>query len=335
MDQGRAAETGEHRHTGMSQRAARVAVIGAGVSGLTSGIVLAESGYDVTLFAAEIFATTSAVAAAIWYPYHIRPKEKAEGWGRSSYDEFLLLAGDRSSGVELIELHAFSIETQRRLPRWSFGMKGRYLRSEEIPSAYRYGFAVTVPLMQTPLYLPYLRRRFRRAGGLIRKRTIRDIGELTREFAAIVNCSGYGARTLCNDRRLRPGSGVVVLTPNPGIDRALVYAEDPDSLTYVIPRRDDCVLGGTDDQVESTTVSRSLAKAIYQRCLRVEKTLPGMVKAVAGIRPIRFEVRLELERVDGVPVVHNYGHGGAGFTVSWGCAREVVRKLDRAMRQSR
>ena len=46
-------------------------------------------------------------------------------------------------------------------------MSGRYLRPEEIPPVYRYGFAVTVPLIQTPIYLPYLRRRLRMAGGRI------------------------------------------------------------------------------------------------------------------------------------------------------------------------
>jgi len=318
----------------MKAQPARIAVIGAGVSGLTSGVVLAEGGYDVTLFADEIFATTSAVAGAIWYPYHIRPKAKVERWGRSSYDEFVRLAADRSTGVELIEFHVFSIKARRRIPSWARGMSGRYLRAEEIPSAYRYGFAVAVPLMQTPLYLPYLRRRLRQAGGRIRKRTIHDLGELTTEFDAIVNCSGYGARTLCNDRKLRPGRGIVVITSNPGIDRALVYAEDPAALTYVIPRRNDCVLGGCDDSVESTSVPDSLSRAIYERCRQAEKRLPEMKVAKVGIRPIRSEVRLELERVNGTPVIHNYGHGGAGFTVSWGCAREVVRKLDRAMHRS-
>jgi D-amino-acid oxidase len=313
----------------MSRRAARVAVIGAGVSGLTSGVLLAESGYDVTLFADEIFATTSAVAGAIWYPYHIRPKAKVERWGRSSYEEFVRLAADRRTGVKLIEFHVFSIKVQRRIPSWADGMSGRDLRPEEVPAVYRYGFAITVPVMQTPLYLPYLRRRLRRAGGRLRRRKIANIGELTHEFDAIVNCSGYGARKLCNDRKVRPGRGIVVLAPNPKINHAFVYDEDPRALTYVIPRGTDCVLGGCNDAVESTIVPKSLSRAIYKRCKRVEKTIPEAITALAGIRPKRSEVRLELERVNGTPVVHNYGHGGAGFTVSWGCAREVLRKIER------
>ncbi|HEX3069236.1 MAG TPA: FAD-dependent oxidoreductase, partial [Thermoanaerobaculia bacterium] len=118
--------------------------------------------------------------------------------------------------------------------------------------------------------------------------------------------------------------------------RALVYIEEADAMMYVIPRQNDCVLGGCDDEDESTTVDPALARAIYERCRLIENTLPEMVgPGEAGIRPIRSPVRLELKRLDGTPVVHNYGHGGAGFTVSWGCAREVLRKVDRALRQSR
>jgi D-amino-acid oxidase len=47
--------------------------------------------------------------------------------------------------------------------------------------------------------------------------------------------------------------------------------------------------------------------------------------ALVGVRPVRPKgVRLELEDVDGRAVIHNYGHGGSGFTVSWGCAEEVA-----------
>lgn len=46
---------------------------------------------------------------------------------------------------------------------------------------------------------------------------------------------------------------------------------------------------------------------------------------IAGLRPFRdSSYRLEPEIVSGKFVVHNYGHGGAGITMSWGCAQEVV-----------
>jgi len=51
----------------------------------------------------------------------------------------------------------------------------------------------------------------------------------------------------------------------------------------------------------------------------------------AALRPARDRVRLELERRSGMaPVVHCYGHGGAGVTLSWGCADEVASLVGRA-----
>ena len=47
-----------------------------------------------------------------------------------------------------------------------------------------------------------------------------------------------------------------------------------------------------------------------------------------GLRPSRSEIRLELEEIEGRLVVHNYGHGGAGVTLSWGCAEDVVSLIE-------
>jgi len=57
--------------------------------------------------------------------------------------------------------------------------------------------------------------------------------------------------------------------------------------------------------------------------------LPGMsgrqvLDVLVGLRPGRPTVRLEAEQCGDSLVVHNYGHGGGGFTLSWGCAEEVL-----------
>ena len=65
----------------------RVAIIGAGVSGLTCGVVFAERGYRTAIFAEETGQqTTSAVAAAIWYPYDAEPVDKVIAWAMQSYE---------------------------------------------------------------------------------------------------------------------------------------------------------------------------------------------------------------------------------------------------------
>ena len=261
------------------------AIVGAGVSGLTCAAVLADAGFGVTVFAKETRATTSAVAAAIWYPYHIEPREKVERWARASFREFERLSREPGTGVEMVDFDVF-------------------------------GERMRVPLIETPVYLPWLRRRVPR----IERRTIGNLAALARDFDVVVNCAGLGARKLCGDALLTPGRGVVLRTANPGIVRHFVSGAG-DTLTYVLSRPGDVVLGGTDDASESRHVPRALAEEIYARCAAVEPRLPRQYAVDVGFRPLRDEVRLEREG----NIVHNYGHGGAGFTVSWGCAADVLK----------
>jgi D-amino-acid oxidase len=283
-------------------------------------VVLAEGGFDVTLFARDVYKTASAVAGAIWYPYHVEPRVKVERWGLTTYHELAALVADRSSGVSMVEFQIVSRHMRRRFPRWSREMKRRYLDPAEC-DPYPYGFSIEVPLIETPLYLPWLRRRLRRAGGSVVRRTVGGLEELTGDFSAVVNCAGLGARKLCDDKLLRSGRGIVVKTDNPGDLRTMVCPEG--KLTYIVPRRSDVVLGGTDDRSEERIIPSGLASAIHARCTEVENRLPAEFEPDVGFRPLRREVRLERER--GTRIIHNYGHGGAGFTLSWGCARDVLR----------
>ncbi len=69
------------------------------------------------------------------------------------------------------------------------------------------------------------------------------------------------------------------------------------------------------------------AEAIVARCTWVRPELAGarVVDHRMGLRPARPRVRLAVEELPGgTRCVHNYGHGGAGVTVVWGCAREAA-----------
>ena len=260
----------------------RIAVVGAGVSGLTCGVVLGEGGHEVTIVARELDATTSHAAAAIWYPYHVAGAE-LEAWARETREVLERLCSEPAAGVSLIDFH----------------VKGEGV--------------LRVPLMDVTRYLPYLRARFR---GEVVRREVGALDELG-GFDRIVNCAGFGARALCGDEALVPGYGVSVIVDRPELDYALVHPDDP--LMYVIPRTDDCLLGGYDAPVppDEGEIGR-----IVERCRAVVPQVSTTVRGVRhGIRPLRPSVRLEREG----NVVHNYGHGGAGFTLSWGCARAVER----------
>jgi D-amino-acid oxidase len=86
------------------------------------------------------------------------------------------------------------------------------------------------------------------------------------------------------------------------------------------------VLGGTaDDTRADRQPDDEVAARILQRCVAIEPRLAGLpvLEHRVGLRPARARVRLEREGT----VVHNYGHGGAGVSISWGCAREVTRAV--------
>ena len=148
---------------------------------------------------------------------------------------------------------------------------------------------------------------------------------------AVIDCAGLAARELASDDLLYPLFGQIVITELGGYDRAITVTDDRDHerVFYAIPRRDELVLGGCSipwppgqpAAIDPAITTRILAHA---RALGLDV---GPVRAVrAGLRPYRLEVRLERDPRD-PRVIHNYGHGGAGYTLARGCADEVVALL--------
>src|SRR3712207_8147575 len=81
---------------------ARVLVVGAGVTGLSCAVRLLEHGHDVGVVARDLpLETTSAVAAALWYPYLAHPPERVGAWAHATYAELARLAGDPETGIAL------------------------------------------------------------------------------------------------------------------------------------------------------------------------------------------------------------------------------------------
>ncbi|MCY3002687.1 MAG: FAD-dependent oxidoreductase, partial [Planctomycetota bacterium] len=145
----------------------------------------------------------------------------------------------------------------------------------------------------------------------------------------VVNCTALGSRELLGDRELRPIRGQLVRVERGSVARFVLDDFDPRGVTYVIPRSTDCIVGGTTDEgAEELLTSDAHTRSILQRCGELEPRLAGakVLGVSVGVRPARTSVRVEREQPrPGVTLVHDYGHGGAGVTLSWGCAREVVR----------
>ena len=173
---------------------------------------------------------------------------------------------------------------------------------------------------------------------LIQRQRIDSFHEIGGKYDCIINCTGLGARHLANDDSMMPIRGHVLRVQAPWI-RYHIEAEgdDESQICYIIPNSETIVIGGTKQVGDEDPVPRDDdRRAILERAAKAHPSL-GAAKIVGewvGFRPGRPSVRLETENtvnndndIHGKRplIIHNYGHGGSGLTLAWGCAGGVVR----------
>jgi D-amino-acid oxidase len=298
---------------------ARVVVVGAGVVGLTVAVRLAEAGHRVDVVARDLpLETTSVVAAALWYPYEARPQDRVAAWAARGYAALAALAADPASGVRLaIGTEVLPAGTPD--PWWAAGVPD--LTRTPPPPGWDDAWSFTAPLVDMPVHLVWLRERLEELGGTL---TRMSLAELPRpEGGLVVNCAGLGARLLAHETDVHPARGQVLLLEGIDLDRWWLDGSDHETPTYVVPRSDRVVVGGTFEEGEwSRSPDPATTESILRRAARLVPAVEGgrVVAQRVGLRPVRSQVRLE--RVG--DVVHCYGHGGAGVTLAQGCAEEVV-----------
>jgi D-amino-acid oxidase len=296
----------------------RVVVVGAGIVGLTCAIRLLESGRRVDVLARDLpLETTSSVAAAIWYPYLAFPQDRVTAWGRATYAEFARQAADGVDGV-VIRRGTELMRDPTPDPSWIDAVRGLHRVSP--PEPYADAWSFLTPVIDMPRYLGRLTDRVMDAGGTITRMALARLPQAP----LVVNCSGLGSRLLAEDSSTTPVRGQVVVVEQFGLEEWWLGEEVAgDVPTYVIPRTSDVVLGGTDDVGQwSRTPSAAVAEDILRRAAALVPAVADaqVLRHRVGLRPARPEVRLE--RVG--DVIHCYGHGGSGVTLSWGCADEVL-----------
>jgi D-amino-acid oxidase len=318
-----------------------VTVIGAGVVGLTTAVCLAEAGLVVALHAAEPpLQTTSLAAGAIWGPHLVGPRDRVADWAARTLSTLRALTGAGHQFIELTPGIAASRQAETAAPEFAAGAADLSpCPPADLPPGYLTAWRLSAPLVTMPEYLSWLHERYLSAGGraitVIRYPTLADAirGAATR---VVVNCTGCGAHDLVPDPQVIPVRGQAVVVANPGISRFFVGTGPGGHLTYYFPHRDRVVLGGTEQPGDwNREPDPGIARQIIDACTAIEPALRGaaIIEHRVGLRPVRPEVRLEaMQTPEGVTVVHNYGHGGAGVTLSWGCAREAAELVQDALR---
>lgn len=302
----------------------KATVIGAGVSGLSSALNLQLAGFDVRILTRDPpQASASAAAGAVWSGGSVAGRPRR--WADDSLAHFLRLAERADSGVGLRRMRQLFPERvglpwfKDKLPFFA------KMPAADLPPDSGDGWIMDVPVVAPPRYLQYLQEQFLGAGGHLDAREVASLDGLADDSRLLVNCTGAWAKIVTPDPDVFPIRGQTLLVDAPQIRSGTMRASDD---TYLFPRDDGILLGGIYQYYSwRQEVDQAQSRDILERCAQIEPAVTdaAIIRTAVGIRPGRATVRLEAEqRADGRTVIHNYGHGSIGFTLSWGCALEVL-----------
>lgn len=316
----------------VEKKKSRAAVVGIGVIGLTTAILAQDAGYQVTIYSDLLPSeTTSTVAGATFAPYAVPLTAKVLDMVEDGWDCFAALARKTEQTGVRRELY-WEIESQpfnpKRVPYLHVMQDVQVHERPAVPGGYAHGVRYGTFLIDMHVYLPYLVERFKANGGLFVQRKFHGLQELAQLEADLVfNCTGLGARTLVGDENVIPLKGQLALIgPRPEMEWAIKH---DGFYAFPQPQTKRTILGGTTVENFDTSVEPGVTQTIVNGNKRI---LPGLTeadvkKSVVGLRPYRKgDVRVEAQDVEGRLIIHNYGHGGAGVTLSWGSARLALSK---------
>lgn len=231
----------------------------------------------------------------------------------------------------------------------------RVLDKDTLPQGIDSATSFTSVCINTAIYLPWLVSQCLKNGVKFRRANFKHISEAcsltvdsSKKIHLVVNCTGLGAAKLggVEDATVFPARGQIVVVRNCAGKMVDLSGTDDgdDEACYIMTRAagGGTVLGGSyqkgnwESQVDPNLAIRIMKRAIAA-CPSLTKgqgveTL-DIIRHGVGLRPVREGgARVEKERNDGLWIVHNYGHGGAGYQSSYGCAEEAVNLVQEALK---
>jgi D-amino-acid oxidase len=288
---------------------------------------------------------------------------RSKEWCITSYNIFATLAAELETGVRMRPVVFFFKRPIEDIPSeyskmrefrtqvQGFQRSSNLIQDNHINANHELKDAYTflAPMVDTDAYMDWLLKRALNLGVKIENRKIsgnllKQEKSLKAEFGVdvIVNCSGLGSIELANDDTMYPLRGALVRVHNdgktmPSILKSYCMSFDDSTpgqdMIYIIPRGDNMlVLGGLVEPDQWTTDigldNYQPVRDMLERCIDFlpileDASVDNMEPVRVGLRPSRKEnIRLEVE--PNSSIIHNYGHGGSGVTLSWGCAIEVA-----------
>ncbi|CAG2181393.1 unnamed protein product, partial [Oppiella nova] len=155
-------------------------------------------------------------------------------------------------------------------------------------------------------------------GGKVVQKRVNNLKELIGKYDIVINCMGVEANKFGDDKGVYPIRGQVYRVNAPWIKHGVMAGDH-----YILLNSETVVLGGTKQKGDwNRDVYVKDSEDIMDGCAQLVpsvRTAPIMSEWV-GLRPGRDSVRLETEVISNwgkkLHVVHNYGHGGSGVTLS-------------------
>lgn len=345
-----------------------ILIIGGGIQGITTGIVLESLGHDTVIKTEyipyddgidgdEIHSLATNYAAASVYPTKVQHHKTMEELLQEANICFGELMDTHFSSSISEQIHfglseANNINCEDKAPKDCYDIErypGKVPKREKkhISGVYYQEYFV-----EMPEYVPNLYKTYKNLGGKVVKEKVSENDIKNNDYEYSINCTGYWSRELFNDKSMKAKRGHIVkyeyrkLRNYLGDNFAYTYEPDDCDSVYMYSRNDNILFGGTkqpgtpDPDSEEWNGEKSRitiridGKEVPKRVIEVNEEILGNYLNIDfdrenynityGYRPYR-EKGIRIEK-DG-DIIHNYGHGGSGVTLSWSSAKEVYEIL--------
>uniref|UniRef100_A0A0N5BMN5 DAO domain-containing protein n=1 Tax=Strongyloides papillosus TaxID=174720 RepID=A0A0N5BMN5_STREA len=323
-----------------------IAIIGEGVIGVSSALAISEKFPQsmITIFHDRPFTKTCSYGPAGLFRLddgNLKPLAKVT-FERMAYLE---KTKGPETGIKLLSGHIQS-DDEERLKHQERNMADivynfRWLTDREKTLLFvnpsKYCIHYTAYASEGKKFVPWMKNILLKKGITFTQKEINNANEIGKDYDVVVNCGGLnGGKISGDDDSVYPVRGVAL-----EIDSVWhKHFNYKDFSTFTIPMSNSVVLGTVkQDYRNDTEITDEDRKEIWENYLKIHPTIKSakIISEWCHVRPGRKNLRLEseirqLDNGKNYLLINNYGHGGNGFTLHWGCAMKVVEFIENKLK---